>query len=257
MHRDIAVGQARLDGGGDPARISRQGPPDLTPQACPTMQSHCFSLHHSHFFAILVMIINYQKLGHGAMLTTKRLKMAGYLAMTSAMMTVPWFLFTFNIANRNNPVIRAAEASMLVGGLALLAYLLLTFQQLLHTHYAFHQADKTISLLIQASIVQTAASLLGLAIPELDTAARMYGIVMVVVVGILHMMFGLWLLQLPASLGGMHRPYCYLNIVTGFALASVLLLPLGMLTSTIADVMLGTIFLQAVGHPPKLDPQEQ
>jgi hypothetical protein len=187
-----------------------------------------------------------------AMLSPKRLKTAGYLAMTSALLTLPWFLFSSNVTNRHDPAFKAAEASMLVSGLALLIYLLLTFQQLLHRRYAFHHADKTISLLIQAAIVQVAAGLLSLAVPELAAAVRMFGIIMLVVVGILHMMFGIWLLQLPASLGGMHRPYCYINIVTGFALGTVILLPLGMLTSCIADVMLGTIFLQAIGSRPRL-----
>ena len=198
------------------------------------------------------MLIQRLIITHGNMMTTKRLKIAGYLAMTSALLALPWFLFIFNIANRNDPFIKAAEASMLVGGLALLIYLQLTFQQLLHLRYAFHHADKTISLIIQATIIQTVVSLLGMAIPELAAAVRMFSLIMLVVFGILHMMFGTWLLQLPGSLGGMHRPYCYLNIVTGFALATIMLLPLGMLTRIIADVMLGTIFLQAVGHHPRL-----
>ena len=193
-----------------------------------------------------------QSLTHGTMLSPKRLKTAGYLAMASALLTLPWFLFTSNITNSQDPAIKTAEASMLVGGLALLIYLLLTFRQLLHHRYAFRHADKTISLLIQAAIVQVAAGLLSLAVPELAAAVRMFGIIMLVVGGILHMMFGIWLLQLPASLGGMHRPYCYLNIVTGFALGTIILFPLGMLTSSIADVMLGTIFLQAVGSRPRL-----
>jgi len=187
---------------------------------------------------------------HSNVLSAKRLKMAGYLAMFSALLTLPWLLFTLNIANRNDPAIKAAEVSMLVVGLALLVYLLLTFQHLLHRRYAFHHADKTISLLIQAAIIQTAASLLGLAVPELAAAVRLFVFIMVVIVGILHMMFGIWLLQLPASLGGMHRPYCYLNIVTGFSLATILLLPLGILTSCVVDVMLGTIFLQAACSRP-------
>ena len=193
-----------------------------------------------------------QSLTHGTVPTARRLKMAGYLAMASALMTLPWFMFTYTVADRNDPVIRAVEATVLVGGLALCIYLLLTFRQLLHRRYAFHAADKTISLIIQATITQTANSLLGLAIPELSAAVRMMGLVWLVIVGILHMMFGIWLLQLPASLGGMHRPYCYLNIVTGFAFATILLLPLGMMTGSIADVMLGTIFLQSVGPRPRL-----
>jgi hypothetical protein len=192
-----------------------------------------------------------QSLTSNPQLPSKRLKMAGYLAMASALLTLPWFLFTYNIANRNDPAIRAAEASMLMGDMALVIYLMLTLQQLLHRRYAFHAADKTISLIIQATITQTANSLLGLAIPELAGAVRMMGIVWLVIVGVLHMMFGIWLLQLPDSLGGMHRPYCYLTIVTGFSLATIVLLPLGMLTGCIADVMLGTIFLQVVASRPE------
>jgi len=178
-------------------------------------------------------------------LTARRLKMAGYLAMTSALLTLPWFLFTYSVANRNDTSVKWAEACMLVGGLCLLVYLLLTFQQLLHRRYAFHAADKTISLIIQASVTQTANSLLGLAIPELAVAIRIMGAILLVIVGVLQMMFGIWLLQLPADLGGMRRPYCCLVIFTGFALASIVLLPVGMLTNCIADVMLGSIFFHS------------
>jgi hypothetical protein len=169
--------------------------------------------------------------------------------MLSSLLTLPWFLFTYFIANRNDLATKLAEGSMLVGGLALLIYLLLTFQQLLNRRYAFNGADKTISLLIQASIIQTSAAILALAVPELKSAVGLFGLLMVVIVGVLHMMLGIWLLHLPASLGGMHRPYCWLNIVTGFSLATIMLLPLGMLTSAIADVMLATIFLQAARTP--------
>jgi hypothetical protein len=165
--------------------------------------------------------------------------------MANAILAIPWFLFTYHVGDRNDPVIRVAEASILIGSLALLVYLLVTFQQLLNRRYAFNHANKTISLIIQANVTLTANSLLGLAIPELGGPVRIMGFVLVVIAGILQMMFGIWLLQLPASLGGLHRPYCYCNMITGFALASVILLPLGMVTNCIADIMLGTIFMQA------------
>jgi hypothetical protein len=181
-------------------------------------------------------------------LTPRRLKLAGYFAMGSALLTLPWFMYTLFVASRTDPAIKASEASMQVGSLALLIYLLLTFRQLLHQQHSFHHADKTISLIIQANIVQTMAALLPLAFPELAGGAGIFAVIMLVVDGILHIMFGIWLLQLPDSLGGMHRPYCYLNMVSGFAFATIMLLPLGVLLSTIADIMLGTIFMQA-GRP--------
>jgi hypothetical protein len=178
----------------------------------------------------------------------RRLRVAGFLALASAFLTLPWFIFTFYFAGRGDFAILIVEACMISGGLALLVYLLITFRQLLNGRFAFHHADKTISLLIQASICQAVASLVGLGIPELAAAVRAYGLVMAVIVGILHMMFGIWLLQLPDSLGGMARPFCYLNIITGFSLASILLLPLGLVTGCISNIMLGTIFFQAVDN---------
>jgi len=183
-------------------------------------------------------------------LTPRRLKVAGWLAVASSFLTLPWFLFTYPLADRHDLVFTAAKAGMMIGRLTLLIYLFLVFQQLLTKRYAFTGANVTISLLIQASIVHTSAVMLGLAVPELAAAVTVFGLVMAVIIGVLHIMFGMWLLHLPASLGGMHRPYCYLNIVTGFALASVILLPLAMVTSTISDLMLGTIFLYATKSSP-------
>ena len=183
-------------------------------------------------------------------LTPRRLKVAGWLAVASSFLTLPWFLFTYPLAERHDLIFTAAKAGMMIGRLTLLIYLFLVFQQLLTKRYAFTGANVTISLLIQASIVHTSAVMLGLVVPELAAAVTVFGLVMAVIIGVLHIMFGMWLLHLPASLGGMHRPYCYLNIVTGFALASIILLPLAMVTSTISDLMLGTIFLYATKSSP-------
>ncbi|SNB48043.1 hypothetical protein SAMN06269301_3537 [Geobacter sp. DSM 9736] len=169
--------------------------------------------------------------------------------MGASFLTLPWFLFTYLAEGRGDASIKGAEALMLVGRLALLIYVLLVFQQLLNKHYAFTGANKTISLFIQASTIQVAARLLALAVPELADAVALFGLIMLVIIGVIHLMFGIWLLYLPASLGGMHRPFCYLNIATGLAFASIVLLPVGMLTSTIADLMLGTILLQTARLP--------
>jgi hypothetical protein len=67
---------------------------------------------------------------------------------------------------------------------------------------------------------------------------------MIAAVGIGQIFLGLRLLRLPADLQGLQKPYCYLNIATGCFLASVYLFPVGILTGSIADVMLGTIFFQ-------------
>ena len=178
-------------------------------------------------------------------MTRRRLRGAGWLAMASAILAIPWFIFTFFLAEKGGAVAKAAEAAMLVAGTALTVYLLVALQRLLHETYGFRDADLPIRLLIKANVVSAAVSLLGLVLTELESAIGIFGFVMVVVVGILQAFIGARLLRLPDTLQGLLRPYCYLNIVTGACLVLIVAIPLGMLTGAVADVMLGTIFFQA------------
>jgi hypothetical protein len=177
--------------------------------------------------------------------TRTKLKAAGWLAMTSAVLAIPWLILTYLLAEKEGVAPKAVEAAMLVVGTALTVYLLVALQRLLHEKYGFHQADLPIRLLIKANVVSAAVSLLGLAFTQLESALGVFGIIMVVVVGILQIVFGIRLLRLPDTLRGLHRPFCYLNVVTGVCLVAFVLIPLGMVTGAVADVMLGTIFFQA------------
>jgi hypothetical protein len=87
--------------------------------------------------------------------------------------------------------------------------------------------------------------LLGTAIPEFEEVIAQVLILVVIALGILQARFGSLLLSLPDELGGLRRPYAYLNIVTGICLASIVLVPIAIVSGAIADVMLGTIFLQS------------
>jgi hypothetical protein len=189
-------------------------------------------------------------------MTHRRLMAAGWLAMVSAALTVPWIIATFFLAEKTGAAAKAVEASLLVCGTVLFVYLLATLRRLLHERYDFRGTDGAIALLIKANIVSAAVALLGLAIPSMEEAIGVFGIIMVVIVGILQLSFGFKLLQLPTTLKGLHKPYCYLNMVTGGCTAVIVLLPLGVLTSAVADVMLGTIFFHAAAEP-KPEPSEE
>ncbi|MCM2360016.1 MAG: hypothetical protein NDI77_17825 [Geobacteraceae bacterium] len=178
-------------------------------------------------------------------MTRKRLLTAGWLAMASAVMTIPWFILAFFLGGQEGLAAKAAEAVMLVTGTMLTVYLLLTLRRLLHERYRFGRADTAIGLLIKASVVSALAGMAGLAFTRMESASADFAMVMVVVIGVLQIVFGVSLLRLPDPLQGLHKPYCYLNIATGLCLALVILMPLGMLTGAVADVMLGTIFFQA------------
>ena len=177
-------------------------------------------------------------------MTRRRLLISGWLAMTSALLTIPWLILSLALAGSKGVMLKGVEAVMLAAGAALTVYLLLTLQRLLHEGYRFTRADPPLRLLIRVNIIAAGVSILGLAIPTLESSLSTFGLVVVVILGILQIFFGIRLLRLSADFQGLWKPYCYLNIVTGVCLAVIVLVPVGMITGAIADVMLGTIFFQ-------------
>jgi ABC-type proline/glycine betaine transport system permease subunit len=66
------------------------------------------------------------------------------------------------------------------------------------------------------------------------------------------LLFGIKLFQLPDSLQGMLKPYCFFTILTGILIATIFLIPLASLTGAIGDVLLGTIFFKACEKPEEI-----
>jgi hypothetical protein len=176
--------------------------------------------------------------------TRRRLLISGWLAMTSAILTIPWLILSLAIAGKKGILLNGMEAVMMAAGTALTVYLLVTLQRLLHEGYSFFLADPPIKLLIRVNIIAAGVIILGLAMPALESSLSMFGLAVVVILGIFQIILGIRLLQLSVEFQGLWRPYCYLNIVTGVCLAAIVLAPVGMITGAIADVMLGTLFFQ-------------
>ena len=65
--------------------------------------------------------------------------------------------------------------------------------------------------------------------------------------GIIFIVFAIKLLRLPDNLFGLLKPFSYTSIATGFCFATIFLIPLGLVASTIADMILAIIFFRFVG----------
>jgi hypothetical protein len=174
-----------------------------------------------------------------------RYRAAGTLAMINALLTIPWFIMTFFLAGKEGVWHKIAEAFMQCSSTGIFVFTSLTLKKYLNQIKEFHDTDRFILLLVKANIVLTAVSLAGLSVPSIAESVGTLALVLIIPLGVIQLMFGYKLQQLQSDLGGLHRPYCYLNMVTGFSLAAVILLPLGIFTGAIADIMLGTIFFQA------------
>ena len=134
--------------------------------------------------------------------------------MASALLTVPWFLLVF-AAGDAGPWARWTQGGVLSIGTLMYVFLMTTMKRLLNGRFAFHLTDGVIVLLVGANVVSATAECSALFVPSLERAAGIFGVVAVVVIGVLQAVFGARLLRLADDLRGLRTPYGYLNIVTG------------------------------------------
>lgn len=180
-------------------------------------------------------------------MTKRQLEIAGSLALASGILTIPLVLFELATAT--------AELRLLSDVLALLqtglaVYLFVTFRELLHERFGFFEADGAIGFLVAASVVVFGFSLLRHLpkTPTLDTLLGLASTLAAAGLGVGSLVFGLRLLRLP------HRPrqfrlLAYTNVALGVCLASIVLLPLAIVVSVVADVLMGLIFFEAARQP--------
>jgi len=96
--------------------------------------------------------------------------------------------------------------------------------------------------MVMASMLTGVLSIGAFSFPALKESLQSAVVVILVGLGMVQVRFGYRLLKLPHELGGLLKPFCYTNMVTGIFLASVVLMPLSIVVSALSDLMLGTIF---------------
>ncbi|MBI2355393.1 MAG: hypothetical protein HYV06_10305 [Deltaproteobacteria bacterium] len=172
------------------------------------------------------------------------LRAGGMLAMASAVLTLPMFLYSLQLEGRHDE--SALTMQLLLQGIGTFIFvaLIATLRGFLVRNCAFKKAGAIILGLIILNLLYAAASSVLLFNPEAQEQLQPVLAALVILLGIAQAGLGMRLFALDNDLGGMKRPYCWLNIATGVCLASLLLIPLGIITSAVGDVMLATIFLR-------------
>jgi len=167
---------------------------------------------------------------------------AGWLAMISAFMSLPMLYLSYRLEGRVDLIALSIQATMQIAGTLLFVAIILYLRKLLQAHFSFHDTDRSIGLMLKAGVTAGVLTVLSLCITSMRETAALAVIVILVAQGVVQAQFGYKLLKLPHDLGGMLKPFCYANMATGIMLASVVLLPVGVVVSAVADLMLGTIF---------------
>lgn len=186
-------------------------------------------------------------------MTTRNLRLAGSLAMTSAVLSIPLLLLSLHFYQNDSQGYTLFLTLIQLAGLFLFIYLNSFLKRFLNLRFAFHETDNYIDFLITISVFLTLASIGALYLPTLAEPLELFSLLLLVSFGVGQLLFGIKLFNVPDSLQGMLKPFCLFAILTGLLIATIILLPFASLTSAIADVMLGTIFFRACEKPDKLD----
>lgn len=188
-------------------------------------------------------------------MTDKKLRWAGLLAMTSAVLGIPFMILSYYLNDRDDLLAHALQATTYLVGLFLFIYLASFLKRLLNTRHSFYDVDNYIDFLITTNLIMVMAGIAGLFLPALEEPLNLFSILLIIAFGVAHILFGFKLLKLSDSLKGMLKPYCFFTIATGVLISSIVLIPFGVITGAITDVMLGTIFFQAVVKPETQPPE--
>lgn len=183
--------------------------------------------------------------------TRSRYQFAGWLAMVNAFLTIPWIIMTIFLTEKAGLWPRLADAAMQLASAAIFIYTIITLRSILHRNYSFHDTDRLIEWMVKANLLVTTVSLIGNVSTSFASAAGTVAVILIVPLGVIQLFFGLKLQQLQTESSPLFRPYSYLNIATGFCLATIIMIPLAIVVGAIADIMLATILLQAGSSIPR------
>jgi hypothetical protein len=177
-------------------------------------------------------------------MTTGRLETAGWLAVVSAVLTIPLVLVELSAQAHDLRLLRDLLGLVATG---LSIYLYLTLGELLQVRFGFHEADTAIRFLVGVVVVLFGLSLLGHVATRhpFDSVLGYVSTAAAAALGVGLIVFSFRLRRLQDRLYGYLRPYAYANLALGVCLASVVLLPVGIVASVVADALMALIFFAA------------
>jgi hypothetical protein len=165
------------------------------------------------------------------------MKPAGWACIISAVTTLPLFVISFAVSAEGRPVSSILDFI----SLGLFIYIFYSLKRILNEMFGFHLADAYIVVMIWVNVVGTV--ILAIA-TQPDTSLSILTLIFLMVLGFITIAFAIALMKLEDQLGGLLKPFCYLCIFQGVCIASIILIPLGLLVSIASDVLLALIFFR-------------
>jgi hypothetical protein len=167
---------------------------------------------------------------------------AGWITMISAFASIPVAYLSWKLEGRIDFTATFIQTVIQLTAILIFLTINLYLKKLLNAYFKFHDTDKSIDWMIKANVVAGILIVIGLHSTQLKDTFGIAALLIMIAQGIVQIQFGYKLLKLQDNLGGMLKPFCYVNMATGICIASVVLILVGILVSAISDLMLGTIF---------------
>lgn len=169
----------------------------------------------------------------------KYYSLAGWISITKAALELPMaFLIVFSAFYEGvgSEVIPNLLSIISTG---LMAYMYLSFKELLNNRFKFYEVNTFIDLMIVGNIILVLISMFS------SYLGSIIAVIAFVPLGIIQAILFIKLLGLKDDLYGLLKPLAYSSIATGILIASILLMPVAYIPSIIAEVILGMIFFKA------------
>lgn len=166
------------------------------------------------------------------------MKTAGWVCIVSAVTTFPILIMQYLALSGES---YSAQAILSFISLGLFIYIFHSLRRLLNEEFDFHLVDTHITVLIWVNVGVTVISTV---VTTPDAVFAIFVLIALVALGIVMISFAITLMKLQDQLAGFLKPFCYLSIAVGVCTASIILIPLGLLASIAADVLLALVFFR-------------
>ncbi len=187
-------------------------------------------------------------------MTTQRLTLAGWLAITYAVLAIPIFALSAALSSLSGDGVKIANLLLILVIFALGIFPILSLKNLLNTRLSFRDTDIFISLIILLNVANAVIYILGILSPlgqpllaEMPflTPSLLVSLALTVPMAFVYIMFAIKLLRLQDPLHGMLKPFAYTTMAAGFCYGTIVLIPFGLLAELISYIILGIIFRRA------------
>jgi len=177
-------------------------------------------------------------------LTVGELRLAGWFALLSALLTIPYYALWFEVSTEGSHALEelATLAGLLLTAVAL--YMLSRFRLLLNQRSRFREADGAIRLTIFLAVGMAVLSVMITLLPD-SGVLQVVSFIASVVYGVALIRLGRVLRNCRDSLYGKLPLMAVLTIASGGLIASVVLAFLSALTSLVLDILFAVVFFNA------------